>query len=109
MVDLELKELDVLQESVVDELYQALLLVKSPTEMAQFFKDLCTPQEIRALGERWRVCQLLHTGDLSYREINQRTGASLATIGRVARFLKEEPHHGYQLVLGRLPKKVIKK
>lgn len=102
-------ELDILQASVVQDLYGALLLIKNAEEMACFFKDLCTPQEIRALAERWRVCQLLNTGELSYREINQLTGASLATIGRVARFLKEEPHHGYQLVLTRLPKKNIKK
>ncbi len=109
MVDQQLNELDVLQESVVQELYQALLLIKDGQEMANFFKDLCTPQEIRALAERWRVCQLLHSGDLSYRQISSLTGASLATIGRVARFLREEPYHGYQLVLGRLPKKTVKK
>jgi len=109
MVDLEKEqeEVDFLQDSVVQELYQAILLIQDKQEMAQFFKDLCTPQEIRALAERWRVCQLLHTGKLSYREINSLTGASLATIGRVSRFLKEEPHHGYRLVLGRLPKKVV--
>lgn len=109
MVNQDLNNSDILQESVVQELYQALLLIKDPQEMAIFFKDLCTPQEIRALAERWRVCQLLHAGDLSYREINSLTGASLATVCRVARFLKEEPNHGYQLVLERLPKKTVKK
>ena len=93
-----------LAEQAVRELYDALLLIKTPEEMAKFFKDLCTPQEIRALAERWRVCRLLDAGDLSYREINNQTGASLVTIGRVARFLKDEPHHGYRLVLARLNK-----
>ena len=90
---------------VIQELYEALLLLKNGEEMGCFFKDLCTPQEIRALGERWRVCKLLSEGALSYREINSLTGASLATIGRVARFLKDEPHHGYQLILNRMYKK----
>lgn len=94
-----------LDDRAVQELFEALLLIRTPDEMAKFFKDLCTPQEIRALGERWRVCRLLNAGDLSYREINSKTGASLATIGRVARFLKEEPHHGYRMVLARLNKK----
>jgi TrpR-related protein YerC/YecD len=89
----------------IQELYEALLLLKNGEEMDRFFKDLCTPQEIRALGERWRVCRLLSEGELSYREINSLTGASLATIGRVARFLKDEPHHGYQLILNRMYKK----
>ena len=91
--------------NAIAELFQALLLIKSAAEMEVFFKDLCTPQEIRALAERWRVCRLLNSGSLSYRDINNLTGASLATIGRVARFLKEEPHHGYQMVLKRLVKK----
>lgn len=94
---------------VVQELCQALLLLKNSEEMVRFFNDLCTPQEIRALAERWRVCRLLHQGDLSYREIGSKTGASLATIGRVARFLKEEPHRGYQLILERMQNKKMKK
>lgn len=89
-------------DQVVQELYEALLLIKTVSEMNCFLKDLCTPQEIRSLAERWRVCKLLHAGDLSYREISNKTGASLATIGRVARFLKDEPHHGYRLILKRL-------
>lgn len=87
---------------MVTELYEALLMLKTPEEMDRFFKDLCTPQELRALSERWQICKLLNQGELSYREINARTGASLATIGRVARFLNEEPHHGYQLILNRM-------
>ncbi len=92
------------QEEGAQELYEALLLLKTTEEMIRFFKDLCTPQEIRVLAERWRVCKFLNQGTLSYREINSMTGASLATIGRVARFLKDEPHHGYQLILNRMHK-----
>jgi TrpR-related protein YerC/YecD len=90
---------------VVQELYDALLLLKTREELNRFFKDLCTPQEIRALAERWRVCKILDKGNSSYREINSITGASLTTIGRVARFLNEEPHQGYKLVLNRIRKK----
>jgi uncharacterized protein YerC len=61
------------------------------------------------LAERWRVCRLLNEGDLSYREIHDVTGASLATITRVARFLKDEPHHGYRSVLKKMTKKKMKK
>lgn len=96
-------------DQAIDELYQALLLPKNHEEMGRFFTDLCTPQEIRALAERWRVCRLLSQGNLSYREINTQTGASLTTIGRVARFLKEEPHRGYELILNRMNNKKLKK
>jgi len=92
------------KDNAVQELYQALLLLKNSEEMSCFFKDLCTPQEIKALGERWRVCKLLDQGELSYREINSLTGASLATVGRVARFLNTEPHRGYELILTRMRK-----
>lgn len=81
------------------DLVDAFLALETRDEAYSFLKDLCTPQEIMALTERWKVCQLLERGDLSYREINKITGASLATIVRVARFLKTEPYHGYRSVL----------
>jgi len=93
---------------VVHELYEALLMLKTPEEVDRFLKDLCTPQEIKDIAERWRVCRILDQDELSYREINALTGASLATIGRVARFLKTEPHHGYRLILKRMQKKKLK-
>jgi TrpR-related protein YerC/YecD len=89
------------ERAAIDDLCDALLTLKTRQEMLIFLKDLCTPQELNALTERWRVCQLLAQGDLSYRDIHAKTGASLTTIGRVARFLKEEPYHGYKLVLER--------
>lgn len=84
------------------DLFDAILLLDSKQEAYNFFKDLCTPQEITALTERWRVCQLLQSGDLSYRDIHSLTGASITTIGRVARFLKDEPYHGYKAILEKI-------
>jgi len=89
------------------ELFEALLLLENTDEVARFMKDLCTPQEISALAERWRVCKLLNQNTLSYREIHDLTGASLATITRVARFLKTEPHQGYTTVLNKTKRKKI--
>jgi TrpR-related protein YerC/YecD len=87
------------------DLYKALLQIKDTAEMERFFKDLCTPQEIRTFAERWYACKLLDEGTLSYREISAQTGASLTTITRVARFLREEPHRGYRLILDRITHK----
>lgn len=81
------------------ELYDRLVQLASREEASAFFKDLCTPQERAAMTERWQVCRLLARGDLSYREIHERIGTSLATITRVARFLKDEPHGGYRAML----------
>ncbi len=70
--------------------------------MYRFLVDLCTPAELRALSERWAVAKLLDEGELSYRDIREKTGVSTTTIGRVARFLKDEPHQGYRIILDRL-------
>jgi TrpR-related protein YerC/YecD len=88
----------------IDDLCDALLLLKNRQEAQQFLKDLCTPQEMGVLAERWHVCRLLEQGDLSYRDIHNITGASLTTIGRVARFLKDEPYQGYRTILKRVKK-----
>jgi TrpR-related protein YerC/YecD len=94
-----------MQDDTIHELCDAILLLKNKEEAYRFLKDLCTPQEMKALSERWRVCRLLDQRELSYRDINSKIGASLATIGRVARFLNNESYGGYQLVLERMHNK----
>lgn len=83
-------------------LARALLQLQSEDEVVCFLRDLCTPAEITALSERWHVAQLLDEGELSYRDIHDATGVSTTTVSRVARFLFNEQHLGYRLVLGRL-------
>jgi len=82
-----------------EKLALALTQLGTPEDMERFLIDLCTPAELRALSDRWHVAQLLDTTEASYREINALTGVSTTTIGRVARFLKDEPHQGYRIVL----------
>ena len=36
-------------------LYRAILSLRSEAECEQFFNDLCTPAELEALVDRWRV------------------------------------------------------
>jgi TrpR-related protein YerC/YecD len=81
---------------------KAILTLKDAGEVRAFLDDLCTPAEIRAFAERFKVARLLDEGQLSYREISERTGASTTTVTRVARFLREMPHKGYRLVLDRM-------
>lgn len=87
-------------------LYQAMALCDSPEELEKFMYDLCTPAEIQALSERWEIARLLSEEQLSYRRISALTGASTTTIGRVARFLSQEPHQGYSLILKRIQKQI---
>lgn len=77
----------------------ALTRLETPEDVKAFLIDLCTPAELRALSERWHVAQILDKGEKSYRDIQAETGVSTTTIGRVARFLRDEPHGGYRAVL----------
>lgn len=67
-------------------LARALAALSRPQDVAAFLQDLCTPAEIEALADRWRVVPLLLKG-VPYREIHERTKVSVTTIGRVARTL----------------------
>lgn len=81
-------------------LSEALLSLETAGEVKQFLEDLCTPAEIEAMVDRWRVAQLVNQG-LSYRDIRQMTEVSVTTIGRVARFI-EHGTGGYRTALDRL-------
>ena len=87
-------------DQAANSLLDAFLAMDSRLEMRQFLRDLCTPAEREAMYDRWRVVLLLREG-LSYREIAERTGVSVTTIGRVARF-KDMGEGGYQIALKRL-------
>ena len=86
-------------------LFQAIAALESPRECAEFLNDLCTPAEVEAMADRWRAVGLLKAGR-TYREINEQTGMSVTTVGRVARFMTMGSG-GYERVFQRL--KGIKK
>lgn len=83
-----------------DRLVEALLAMRSPKELRRFLEDLCTPAELEAIADRWRVVPLLVKG-ISYREIHDRTGVSVTTIGRIARCL-DLGAGGYRLAAERV-------
>ena len=93
----------------VDALCAAFASLRDADEARRFLSDLATPAEVKAFAERWRIAQLLDEGRLSYREIAAAVGGSTATVARVARFLRDEPHQGYRLMLGRRPLPKVKK
>lgn len=86
-------------ESAAQSLCSAVASLRNADEAEHFLKDLCTPAELEAMVDRWRVAQLLDRG-MTYRDISQLTGVSVTTIGRVARFL-EMGTGGYRTVLDR--------
>jgi TrpR-related protein YerC/YecD len=84
------------------DLYEAIIKLQNSEECEAFFRDLCTPREIKDIKERWLVAQLLASGNYSYRDISKETGVSLSTITRVARFLFQESYNGYRMMINKL-------
>ncbi|AAO29118.1 DNA-binding transcriptional regulator [Xylella fastidiosa subsp. fastidiosa] len=78
-------------------LADALACLRNSATVLAFLRDLCTPAELEALADRWRVVPLLLQGR-PYRDIHDHTGISVTTIGRVARCL-EHGTGGYAAVL----------
>jgi TrpR-related protein YerC/YecD len=87
-------------KSAARSLSEALLSLQSTQEVRQFLEDLCTPAEVEAMVDRWRVVQLVDQG-YTYRDIREMTEVSVTTIGRVARFM-EHGTGGYRTALDRL-------
>ena len=82
------------------ELFRAIRLLKTDEEVEHFFRDLCTMSELEAMSHRWHAARLLDQG-LPYQEISRITGASTATVTRVAQWLRRG-ENGYRMMLERL-------
>ena len=91
-----------LKEMNVDLLFQAVMKLESIEECYNFFEDLCTVQELKALTQRLQVAAMLSEGKV-YSDIVASTGASIATISRVNRSLNYGCD-GYKVVFERLAK-----
>jgi TrpR-related protein YerC/YecD len=84
----------------VEELIAALLRLETTDEAARFLRDLATVGEIHDLAQRWAVARRLAAGE-HYASISRATGASTATITRIARWLNHG-EGGYRVALERL-------
>lgn len=81
-------------------LFEAVCRLENPQECARFFRDLCTLGELEAMAERWQVAQLV-ARQMPYRRIRDLTGASTATVTRIAHWFRHG-EGGYRLMLERL-------
>lgn len=91
-----------LKNDSVDQLFNAVLCLKTKEECYTFFEDLCTVNELLSLSQRFEVAAMLKSHK-TYLEIAEKTGASTATISRVNRSLNYG-NDGYELVFERLEK-----
>ena len=86
-----------LRGQTMDSLFQAIMKLETIEECSNFFEDLCTISELRAMEQRFQVAAMLDEGRI-YSDIAKETGASTATISRVNKCLT----YGYRVVLDRM-------
>ena len=67
-----------------DLFFNAILTLETLDECYDFFQDICTEQEIKAISQRFLVAKMLDEKKV-YSEIVSSTGASTATVSRVKR------------------------
>ncbi|MCY1714340.1 YerC/YecD family TrpR-related protein [Caproiciproducens galactitolivorans] len=89
-----------IKDDSVDFLFKAILTLNTVDECYNFFEDLCTVPEIKAMSQRLLVAHMLSTKKV-YSDIVAQTGASTATISRVNRSLNYGCD-GYELVFNRM-------
>jgi TrpR-related protein YerC/YecD len=93
---------------LTDQLFDAVLTLKTVEECERFFEDLCTVKEVADFSHRLEIARLLHEG-AKYEEVIARMREELdgdrvpstATISRINRFLRYGAD-GYRLILDRL-------
>lgn len=88
-------------EENLDALSRALADLRKPAEVRAFLEDLCTPAELEAMCDRWKVVPLLLDG-MPYSEIHEQAFVSITTIGRVARTLARGSG-GYNIAVRNVP------
>jgi TrpR-related protein YerC/YecD len=92
-----------LHTEATDNLFRAILELKSIQECYDFFEDLCTMTELKSMSQRIVVAKMLRDKRV-YSEIVKETGASTATISRVNRSLIYGCN-GYDEIFKRLAEK----
>lgn len=95
-------QIDKLRGRELDQLFEAVLTLKTIEDCYIFFDDLCTVNEIQSLAQRLEVARMLREG-YTYHKIESETGASTATISRVKRCLNYG-NDGYMMALERIEK-----
>lgn len=92
-----------LKNADTDFLFDCVLSLKTREECYDFFEDLCTVTELKAISQRIVVAKML-SDERVYSDIVKETGASTATISRVNRSL-QFGCNGYEKIFERVEKK----
>ncbi len=90
----------------LDDLCDALLVMRTRDEMAAFLRDACSLHELEVIAHRWQAARLLDAG-LPYARVAQEVHGSTATVTRVAHWLKHG-EGGYRMAIDRLARKRVR-
>jgi TrpR-related protein YerC/YecD len=93
-------QLDKIRGKELEQLFEAILELKTMDDCYLFFDDLCTVNEMKSMAQRLEVARMLRDKQ-TYSQIEEETGASTATISRVKRCLNYG-NGGYMMALERL-------
>lgn len=88
------------RSEATDRLFRSILSLESIDECYDYFEDLCTVKELIDMSQRLDVATKLAAG-VSYQKIQDETGVSSATIGRVNRCLNYGSG-GYRKMIGKM-------
>ena len=69
------------------DLIRVLSALDDELAMSRLLRDIFTPSEVEAIGERWEIVKLLAAG-CSQRTVRDELGVSIGTVSRGARQLK---------------------
>lgn len=73
--------------TIFQELIKIFIDIDDPDEMASFFQEIFTPNEIEDISLRWQLLKELHEGQ-TQRSIATKHGMSLCKITRGSKVLK---------------------
>ncbi len=82
-----------------DELFRAILELKTLDECYDFFEDLCTMKELADMSQRIQAARMLLDG-ATYEQIVKKVEISTATISRINRCI-QYGSGGYKTILAR--------
>lgn len=91
------------RDEQTDELFRAILSLKTVDECYDFFEDLCTMKELADMTQRIRAARMLLEG-ATYEQIVKKVEISTATISRINRCI-QYGSGGYQTIITRMQEK----
>ncbi|KKP33092.1 MAG: TrpR like protein, YerC/YecD [Parcubacteria group bacterium GW2011_GWC2_32_10] len=89
-----------IEDKKINELMNAILLLKNSGEAKKFFRDLLTEKELKEFGNRWKAARML-SNNVLYTRIEKETGLSSTTVARISKWLNNGKN-GYNLIIKRI-------